>query len=480
MAGSARLRAITPATALSVSGYAVLGFVLVWSRMSGLGWGYTSDELRTLARFASAGPREILAGAYLPNNHELFSLLGWATIETVGDSAVGLRLWSAVPFVVGVIVATTWLHVRVGRLSALLFLFFATFSPLLLDITRQARGYGLAFLAMAVLVVAALEAERTGGSATLALFCGAGVVGTWTLPHFAVAFLATGVVLAANRRLRRRAAIGLAASALAILAWYAPHLDDIAQSSQQDYALPIEAVWLPTAPIDQILTPALADIDDALVDPGVGSLTIALALALLIGSSSLLRSRTTALVLVTGVLATILAFWATSTNVAPRFLSYLLVPVLILLATGTASILTRFVESRRPLFRTLLAVSLLGVFTVVSVDHLQRIVRLPRDATRDVADAIRDIAPASTPVFAYIPYPEDLESYLGRRVELPGSRNPSGRICDLPVDAILVTQSWLLLPADFPCTRRPRAEHYVLEQYARGGRMDVWIIPPAA
>ena len=48
-----------------------------------------------------------------------------------------------------------------GALSGT-FLLLATASPLLLDISRMARGYGLAFLAMSVLVVAALEAESTG------------------------------------------------------------------------------------------------------------------------------------------------------------------------------------------------------------------------------------------------------------------------------------------------------------------------------
>ncbi|HEX2427021.1 MAG TPA: hypothetical protein VHI53_03790, partial [Gaiellaceae bacterium] len=93
------------------------------------------------------GPHAILAGPYIPNNHELFSFLGWATTSVLGESAVALRLWSVVPFLLGVAVVTVWLHRRVGALSAVLFLFLATMSPLLLDITRMARGYGLAFLA---------------------------------------------------------------------------------------------------------------------------------------------------------------------------------------------------------------------------------------------------------------------------------------------------------------------------------------------
>ncbi len=81
--------------------------------------------------------------------------------QLVGESEIAYRLLSAVPFVAGVVLVTAWLHRRLGAGSGLLYLFLATVSPLLLDITRQARGYGLAYLAMSIVVVAALEADRT-------------------------------------------------------------------------------------------------------------------------------------------------------------------------------------------------------------------------------------------------------------------------------------------------------------------------------
>ena len=101
-----------------------------------------------------------------------------------------------------------WLHARLGALAGILFLFFATASPLLLDISRQARGYGLAFLAMGVMFVAALEASRASRGWYLAAFCVAGIVGTCTLPQFGVALVATGAVLITDPRLRLRAALG--------------------------------------------------------------------------------------------------------------------------------------------------------------------------------------------------------------------------------------------------------------------------------
>jgi len=60
-----------------------------------------------------------------------------------------------IPFILGVIVVTS-------PRSGALYLFLATVAPLLLDLSRQARGYGPAFLAMSVLIVAALEADSSG------------------------------------------------------------------------------------------------------------------------------------------------------------------------------------------------------------------------------------------------------------------------------------------------------------------------------
>lgn len=472
-----RLRAIGPVNTLVILGYVVLGGVLLWSRFLGLGRSYASDELMTVTRYVSAGPREILAGVYIPNNHELFSLVGWATTEALGTSAVGLRLWSAIPFVLGVIIVTGWLHVRVGRLPALLFLFFATLSPLLLDITRQARGYGLAFLAMSVVVVAALEAERSGRTAAIVALCAAGVVGSWTLPHFAIAFLATCAVLVATRELRRRMILGLTTSAVAIVGFYAPHMGDIARGSQQQYASPIDTAWLVTAPIDQILIPALRDLDETLIRPDIASLVAVVGLALVMASSPLLRDRTTALLLAAGVVATILVFWFTNTSVAPRFLSFLLVPLFILLATGAAAILARFVSTRRPVVRTSIAVAMLTFLAIFGLGQLKNVVTLPREATREAASLIRTTMPPSAPVFAFMPYPRDLEFYLGRTVQPEAGDAGQERVCGESVEVALVTQPWILEPPELTCTDRAGVRHYRFRQYARGGRIDVWLIP---
>ena len=184
---------LTGLQVLTASAYGVLGAVLLVSRLVGLDHGFWLDEAVFVENYVREGPHKILLGGGL--SHELYGVLDWATASVVGESVVAFRLWSAVPFVLGVALVTTWLHRRHDPLAGLLFLFLATVSPLLLDISRQARGYGLAFLAMAVVIVAALEAQRAGRTAAVVLMCAAGVVGTWTLPQFGIGFAATLVVL---------------------------------------------------------------------------------------------------------------------------------------------------------------------------------------------------------------------------------------------------------------------------------------------
>ena len=400
---------------ITVVTYAVLGSILCWSRLVGLGAGYCCDEIRTVEDYVREGPRTILTGAYIPNNHELFSLLGWATSSVIGESEIALRLWSVLPFLVGVVVVTAWLHIRMGALSALLFLFLATFSPLLADISRMARGYGLAFLAMSVLIVAALELERTGRGLALVGFLAAGVVGSLTLPHFAIAFVATAIALLARRDVRLRVAIGTGLAALVVFAWYAPHLDDIAVSTLGEYGRQIDTAWLITAPIDQTLVPAVTLLDDAFLRPSLASLLWALAFAVLIASSPLLRRTHSALILCSGVVLTVIAFWLTGTYVVPRFLSFLLVPLFVLVATGSASILAR-VPTRAARLRAIVVIATFGLIALLSTPLLVDISRLPRDSTREAALSIKNLVPAATPVYAHVPYPLDLEFHLGRSV----------------------------------------------------------------
>jgi hypothetical protein len=463
---------------LIVAAYALLGTVLCWSRLVGLTYGYCCDEIRTASDYVERGPRAILTGPYIPNNHELFSMLGWATRSAGAESELALRLWSVTPFLLGVIVTTVWLHRRTGALSGILFGFLATASPLLLDVTRMARGYGLAFLAMSVLVVAALEAISTGRGWAVAAVAAGGLVGSLTLPHFAIAYVTTGGVLLAKKDLRVRVAVGLAITLVLVTAWYSPHVDDIAASTLGEYGLQIDTAWLVSSPIDQTVVPALTLLDDAFVRPTLQSLLLALVLVTLLGSSPLLREKWRALVLCAPVVSIVLAFWFTGTYVVPRFLSFLLVPLFMLLATGSATVLARLAARPAPA-RTAAVVAMLVVLTAQFLPLLVDVSRFPRDSTEEAALTIRKLVPPSSPVVAHVPYPRDLAHFLGQSVEPAWTGAEARAVCELRGPAVYVDQPYLVPTAEVPCLRRTGTRHVAFRQYTRGHRIDVWVIPRA-
>ena len=104
------------ATAVVIAAYGSLGAVLLWSRaLADLGHSFWNDEIVMVESYVRGGPHEILFGPGL--SHELMALFSWIATQVVGESEIGLRLLSALPFVAGVALVTAWLHRRVGVLS---------------------------------------------------------------------------------------------------------------------------------------------------------------------------------------------------------------------------------------------------------------------------------------------------------------------------------------------------------------------------
>jgi hypothetical protein len=271
--------------------------------------------------------------------------------------------------------------------------------------------------------------------------------------------------------------LGFMASIAAIVAWYAPHLGQVRDSSQIEDGVRIGVPWVVTAPIDQVLLPAFFWLDGTALVAGVVWLPIVLAAALVIGSSPLLRERTSALVLCSGVITTVLVLWITQAYVIPRYLSFLLVPLFVLLATGAASILGR-TPKRPAIVRSivcLVAVVLLGVrFVSIAPD----VVRLPREAHRDAAEAIESAGPRTTPVLVFMRNPVDLAFYLGRPVRSLAAPEVSARVCGSAGPVFFVMQPFALPDVRVPCLARAGTVEHRFPQYTRGDEMDVWLVPP--
>jgi len=331
---------------------------------------------------------------------------------------------------------------------------------------------------MSVVVVSALEAGRSRRTDMVVAFCVAGVVGTWTLPQAGIAFLATGSALLAVRELRRPVAVGLILAAAAIIAWYAPHLGAVRSSSQIEDGVKIGFPWVLTAPIDQILLPALLWIDGTVIVAGVVWLPLVLLAAIVAASSPLLRSRISAWILCAGILATVAVLWIGQAYIIPRYLSYLLVPLFVLMATGAASILARAAK-RDAVLRTVACLIVLGALAFRFVLLAPDVVGLPREANRDAAEVVLSREPP-TPALVYARNPQNVGFYLNRPFVDLRQRDVRRIVCGQPAPVFYVVQPFALAAVDVPCLDRPGVQDSHLRQYARGGETDVWLVPPSS
>jgi hypothetical protein len=305
--------------------------------------------------------------------------------------------------------------------------------------------------------------------------CCAGVVGAWTLPQLAVAFGATALAVALDRRVRLATIIGLVSSVAAIYAWYAPHAGAVHSASQIPDGVQIDVPWVVTAPIDQILLPALIWIDGTALVAGLVWLPLVVLAAAVVAASPLIRERASALVLSAGAIATILVLWITDAYVIPRYMSFLLAPIFMLVATGAARILGGIAE-RGGALRAVACLVLFAVLAVRFAVVAPDVVGLPREANRDVAEVIAQRT--STPVIAYMRHPENLSFYLNRPVHTAEPAALAATVCKRKSAVFYVFQPFALDDVPVPCLDRTGVEHHRFRQYARGNEMDVWFVPP--
>lgn len=216
-----------------------LAALLVWSRLSGLSMSFWHDEVYTVVHYAGRGPSRIFSADYIPNNHVLFSLLSWGTTRLVGTSEIAYRFWGVAPAIAATGWVSWWALRRFGPFAGGTVLLLMCVSPVLFLVTREARGYGIALLAMSGLVVHGDSALRDPEAAKVWPFIVSGTLGLLTLPVFVLPFLFCAIPLIAARPLMRRTLIGVSVSGLVALAWYAPMLMQILQHSSQQFGAPV-------------------------------------------------------------------------------------------------------------------------------------------------------------------------------------------------------------------------------------------------
>jgi hypothetical protein len=467
------------------TGYAVAGAVLLWSRFAGIGTSLWHDEIYTLQTFVDPGPRAIF-GAYNPNDHILFSVLGWLTVHSTGLGDSVYRLWSVVPFIVGVGSVTFWLHKRLSPAIALIFAALCTTSSLLLMLSTEARGYGLAFFAMCVMTVAACEAAIRPSERALTALAAAGVIGCWTLPTFILPLAGVSLVLLGRPATRRPLAARLLVASVAIGAWYAVPADNLLSSRGQQFGV--------TLPWHAPLTGAANALGAAFfpwTDPAALAPTL-VAFPVLIAGVISLRRRFPALVVVT-VVPVVFSFTALTISrfyVAERFVSFLLVPILVIAAFGLEALVRLPTTMGAPLrtrLRWALSVTYAGTLVLVSLAFFAflsfGVTRLPPEANRDAARAIAGaLSDAPRPVIVNTEIPADLRYYLGA---VPLRTVPAGRLQQLlcsdslaTTGVIFVQEPYRVHLVDASCLTRRGASVQVFHQWDRGFRITVWELPP--
>jgi hypothetical protein len=305
-----------------------------------------------------------------------------------------------------------------------------------------------------------------------------GLVGALTLPQVGIAVVATAAVLVSDRRTRIPAAVGLVLIAIAAVAWYVPHEAGLHGIAQFPDGVQIGFPWVITAPVDQILLPGLLWIDGTALLAGPVWLPVILLVTLVCAYSPFLRKWREGAVLLAGPFVTMVVLWIGGAYVIPRYVSYLLVPLFVLMATGAAAAL-RGIGRRRDVLTPVMCLVVIGIlaarFAVLAPD----VVGLPREALRDTAQVI-ERGPPGTPVLAYMRHAQhNLGFYLDRPVEQLDAQDVAVRVCSAPRAVYYVQQLNVIGPVDVPCLSRPGAQLTELRQYARGGKISVWLVPPS-
>lgn len=466
----ARLRRL----ALVAAGCLLVAAMIV-PRVAVLGQSLWHDEIYTIQHYVSGGPGAIF-GSYGTNDHMLFNVLAWLTVWLPGLPDALYRVWGELPFLVGVATVVLWLRVRAGSTAALVFAFLAAASPMLLELTTEARGYGLSFLAASVLVVSGHElAVAPGRRGFATLFCAAGVAGTWTVPDFALPFAGATAALVLVTPLRRPFAVRLGISAIAVAAWYAPTLGRLLGSTGQQYGdrLP----WHTPITGGPVLFGAAFDLTPS--TPTGRLVIVAVVVPLLLlglweASRTLPRlvAPTVAAVTLTFLALTVLRFY-----VEQRFLSYLLVPLFVYAGIGAQALLRRRVVAIVG-WAALLAAG--GAATVHFVRAADATIRLPFENNRAAAAAVAAATHGgAVPVVVNTHAPDDLRYYLPPSAYLivPQQQGLERRLCGPhPHGLVFVQQPFFVATVSTRCLARAGAVPHRFRQRARGHLITVWVL----
>lgn len=188
------------------------------------------DEALTVLLYLEPGPRAMFT-EYTPNDHLLFGLLTWLTTRVLPETAWVYRMWSVVPALAAIALSSWWMWRRRGAVAGLVVAVTLTASPLVMERTGQARGYGLAMLAMAVALIAAVRWQEGDSRRAPWWFAAGATVAFTTFPLTALPLAGHVLLLARDPAARRRLLSVLAPAVAVSAALFAPTAVDLWRSA---------------------------------------------------------------------------------------------------------------------------------------------------------------------------------------------------------------------------------------------------------
>ncbi|MBD8524889.1 hypothetical protein [Pseudomarimonas arenosa] len=347
------------------------------------------DELATVMFFSSQGPwHTVTTYASGSNNHIFFNLLNALTPKTDPFDPLQARFWSfasvaACATFLGVFFARRGFYLEGAIGLALLFL-----SIPLVELSGQARGYGLAGLAATATCIALVKYNERPALAPILVVGVATVLGSYSLlTYLALGFSALGVAFVFSRDYRW-VVVG-AAAFIVLVGLHAAVIDDIYRTSigwAAKWGAPYATINATTQTVSQYF---LIGASDQLLF----FLFSALALGAMIAEDTA-HTRAARMLLATSLLFLAGCLVMKTTTVrAAFFVAYPLTVCMLLLVSQ----LRRFAAVR--LLLPLMAVLVGFVASNKSYGQIDRFEYLPRDNWKGAAEYIESSLPPGTPVY---------------------------------------------------------------------------------
>jgi hypothetical protein len=264
-----------------------------------------------------------------------------------------------------------------------------------------------------------------------------------------------------------------------IIAWYAPGAAGLFDSSDQRWGSPLGWWSMVTGPFE--LLPTSMFLTESDFGTAAGLLLALLLAPLLILGVREARALIPGLAAITAPAMVWPFVFLTASRffVMPRFFSYLLVPTLALVALGARRILCSAGGFRWIVARQYLGVVFAGGAGIFA-PTAWTITAMPREDVRGAARAIQQADPnGRVPVLANLHFLSSFTYYLPPSIRLQPI-SASGPICaPHPHGLVFVDSPYHTPRLQTSCLVEQGAALHRFWQWSRGGRIDVWVVPPS-